>query len=181
MPRFYRPRVFLKLAAKNIDAPPLPVALVCRGDDSEQLSAIPQHTAVGLKTLGNDGNCCIVEDPLFGYSRASSTGRDGSTGKRRRYRQQAHPSAGQAVKRISSRVCLDQSVWKCRRNGKFAPSREDRTISAQHWIGSIAAQRRIAGVLRERCSGHQNGGTQSDQSNASANHGQSPEFGRPER
>jgi len=27
----------------------------------EQLSALPQHAAVGLKTLGNDGNCCIAE------------------------------------------------------------------------------------------------------------------------
>jgi hypothetical protein len=27
----------------------------------------PQHAAVGLKTLGNDGNCCIIEDPLFGF------------------------------------------------------------------------------------------------------------------
>jgi len=27
----------------------------------EQLSALPQHAAVGLKTLGKDGNCCIVE------------------------------------------------------------------------------------------------------------------------
>jgi hypothetical protein len=29
--------------------------------------ALSQHAAVGLKTLGNDGNCCIVEDPLFGF------------------------------------------------------------------------------------------------------------------
>jgi len=28
---------------------------------------IPQHAAVGLKTLGNVGNCCIVAAPLFGF------------------------------------------------------------------------------------------------------------------
>jgi hypothetical protein len=40
--------------------------LVGRGDDSERLSATPQHDGVGLKTLGNVGNCCIAEAPLFG-------------------------------------------------------------------------------------------------------------------
>jgi hypothetical protein len=48
----------------------LPAALVCRRDDSEQLSALPQHAAVGLKTLGNDGNCCIVEAPPLGFETA---------------------------------------------------------------------------------------------------------------
>jgi hypothetical protein len=32
----------------------------------DQLLALPQHAAVGLKTLGKDGNCCIVEDALLG-------------------------------------------------------------------------------------------------------------------
>ena len=31
-----------------------------------QFSAIPQHDGVGLKTLGNVGNCCIAEAPVFG-------------------------------------------------------------------------------------------------------------------
>ena len=54
--------------ANSDDGAPLPAALVCRRDDSEQLSALPQHAAVGLKTLGNDGNCCIVEAPVFGFA-----------------------------------------------------------------------------------------------------------------
>ena len=56
--------------ANSDDGAPLPAALVCRRDDSEQLSALPQHAAVGLKTLGNDGNCCIVEAPPLGFETA---------------------------------------------------------------------------------------------------------------
>jgi hypothetical protein len=48
------------------DGTPLPAALVDRRDDSKQSSTLPQHDGVGLYTLGNDGNCCIVEAPPCG-------------------------------------------------------------------------------------------------------------------